>query len=215
MLLVAQTTAMKPRIVATRLCARAGRDQRADERDAGDRVRRRHERRVQQRRHARDHHVADEAGQHEDVELEKIAISRSTFPSWVIIIAPVISSVASSWSAPSFTRCLSSSKMLRPNIWLAWNGTVLGTLSGAMIVTSCDSHRLAGLRELAVAARLRGEIDDHRAGAHRLRPSRRDQLRRRLARDLRRRDDEIHVLDVVRRSRRACAPARRAVCARA
>ena len=70
--------------------------------------------------------IADEAGQHEDVELENhIAFGISEVGrddlSVVghVVIAPVISSAASSTSAPSFTRCLSSSRMLRPNIWLA------------------------------------------------------------------------------------------------
>ena len=44
---------------------------RADERDAGDGVGGRHQGRVQQRRDARDHLIADETGQHEDVQLDR------------------------------------------------------------------------------------------------------------------------------------------------
>ena len=69
-LIVAQMTATKPRIVADVAVLRARGDERADERDAADGVGRRHQRRVQQRRHARDDHEADEAGEYEDVELE-------------------------------------------------------------------------------------------------------------------------------------------------
>ena len=81
-LIVAVKTAMKPSSVAMDglalgaagqqlvevelICA--GDDQRADQRDAGDGVGGRHQRRVQQRRNARDHLVAEKRGQHEDVE---------------------------------------------------------------------------------------------------------------------------------------------------
>src|SRR3989304_2208160 len=43
----------------------------APERDGADRVRRGHERRVEERGHARDHLEADEPGQDEDVELDE------------------------------------------------------------------------------------------------------------------------------------------------
>ena len=45
--------------------------QRADGDDAGDRVGHAHERRVQRGRHVPDHHVADEAGQHEHREVRR------------------------------------------------------------------------------------------------------------------------------------------------
>src|SRR5262249_25527733 len=47
---------------------RAGRHERADEGDARDRVRGRHERRVEERRHPRDDLVAEEGRPDEDVE---------------------------------------------------------------------------------------------------------------------------------------------------
>ena len=46
----------------------AGDNQRADQRDAGKGVGRRHQRRVQQRRHARDDVKAEKAGQDENVQ---------------------------------------------------------------------------------------------------------------------------------------------------
>ena len=87
--------------------------------------------------------------------------------------------------------------MFLPNIWLAWKGTVAGTFTGPMIVDVPGLHGLAGERELAVAARLGGEIDDHGAGPHARHHVGRDEPRRRAAGDLRRGDDEIDVLDVV------------------
>ena len=69
-LMVAAATAMKPRIVLTGVAGGAGRHQRPDQRDGGDRVGGRHERRVQERRHPGDDLEADETGQDEDVELD-------------------------------------------------------------------------------------------------------------------------------------------------
>ena len=51
----------------TRIVRRTRQHQRSDERDAGDGVRRRHQRRVQQRRHAADDLVAEKRCQREDV----------------------------------------------------------------------------------------------------------------------------------------------------
>ncbi len=51
--------------------------------------------------------------------------------------------------------------------------------------------RLAGAGRLAVAAGLRGEVDDHGARLHRGEHGLGDEPRRRLARDLRRGDDEV------------------------
>ena len=48
----------------------AGDEQRADDDDAVDRVRARHQRRVQQRRHLRDHLDAEEDREHEDRQLD-------------------------------------------------------------------------------------------------------------------------------------------------
>ena len=79
-LIVAEATATKPRIVLHAPVLAARGDDRADERDARDRVGRRHERRVQQRRHARDDLVADEAGEDEDVELGMIGMTCGSPP---------------------------------------------------------------------------------------------------------------------------------------
>ena len=64
---------------------------------------------------------------------------------------------------------------------------------------------LVALGERAVAALLGRHVDDHRALRHRHHRARRDQLRRRLARDQRGRDDDVRLLGVLARS----APARR------
>ena len=53
---------------------------------------------------------------------------------------------------------------------------------------------LAGLGELAVAALLGREVDDDRAGLHQLDHVLEPQLGRRLARDERRRDDDVDLL---------------------
>ena len=65
-LIVAKTTATKRERLLERRVGRAGDEHRADEDDAVDRVRPRHERRVQQRRHARDELEAEEDGEDED-----------------------------------------------------------------------------------------------------------------------------------------------------
>ena len=70
-LIVAAVTAMKPSTVLAVPWSAAGGHQRADQRNARDGVGGRHQRRVQQGRHLGDHLVADEAGQHEHVELQK------------------------------------------------------------------------------------------------------------------------------------------------
>ena len=66
---------------------------------------------------------------------------------------------------------------------LAWNGIVLGRLVRPTIVTSVAHDLLARLGQLAVAAGLGGEVDDHRAGPHRRDRARRDQPRGRPAGD--------------------------------
>ena len=63
-----------------------------------------------------------------------------------------------------------------------------------MTVHAVDVDDLAGLRVLAVAALLGREIDDDRAGLHQLDHVLEPQLRRRLARDQRGRDDDVDFL---------------------
>ncbi len=53
---------------ADRVVLRAGSDDRTDQRDARDRIGRRHQWRVQQRRHARDHLVAEKRRERENVK---------------------------------------------------------------------------------------------------------------------------------------------------
>ena len=67
----ASTTATNPTTVVQRvLVVDAGDEHRADDHDPVDRVRARHQRRVQQRRHLRDHLEAEEDREHEDRQLE-------------------------------------------------------------------------------------------------------------------------------------------------
>ena len=67
----ASTTATKPTIqVNAPLCGEPEHEHRADDHDAVDRVRARHQRRVQHRRHLRDHLEAEEDREHEDRHLE-------------------------------------------------------------------------------------------------------------------------------------------------
>ena len=51
-------------------------------------------------------------------------------------------------------------------IWLAWYGMVDGRFSGPMMRDAVLIDGLAGARQLAVAAALGRDIDDHRAGRH-------------------------------------------------
>ena len=63
--------------------AGAGGDDRSDERDAGDRVRRGHQWGVKQRWDPLDHHEADEAGEDEDVEFEE---KHDWRVDWVVVL---------------------------------------------------------------------------------------------------------------------------------
>ena len=163
-LMVAHVTAMKPRIVAHRVVLRARGHERADERDAADGVRAAHERRVEERRHARDDLVADERGEHEDVETED--------------------QVGASWRGASFTfgvrrtspALRDEARRRRSRPWVELPGAVLRHVEEELLhvarvhlarvdgeaareVESPDdrhavvaARRLAGLGELAVAA---------------------------------------------------------------
>ena len=64
-----------------------------------------------------------------------------------------------------------------------------------MIVTPCRTTVFAGLRELAVAAALGRQIDDHRAGRHAFHHLRGDQHRRLLAGNHRRRNHHVALRD--------------------
>ena len=95
-----------------------------------------------------------------------------------------------------------------------------GRLSGAAMMTPLGVRIVSpGSRELAVAARLAGEVHDHRAGPHRLDGGAGDQLGRRAAGDERRGDDhvgarrglgeQLGLLGLLLRGELASVPARR------
>src|SRR6266508_3540869 len=118
-----------------------GDDDRADEDDAVDRVRPRHERRVQHRRHLRDHLEADEDRQHQHRDLDddqRGAHVAATF-SRVTQEPAVISSSQSSASSPSGARCCSSAETFRAYSWLAWKGIVEATFVSPTTVTPSRS----------------------------------------------------------------------------
>ena len=79
----------------------------------------------------------------------------------------------------------------------AFTGTSPARLVGPRIVTPFCVDGLIRLGELAVAAALGGEVDDHGARLHALHHCRRDEPWRRPARDQRCRDDDVLRLDVV------------------
>src|SRR6185369_2417198 len=110
--------------------------------DAVDRVRPRHERRVQHRRDLRDDLDADEHGEDEDRDaVEKRHAhadsgSLSTLPSCITHVSRVISSSKSSVSSePPPRRWLRKVQTLREYIWLACSGIALGRLSSPTTVT--------------------------------------------------------------------------------
>ena len=51
-------------------------------------------------------------------------------------------------------------------IWLAWYGTSAGGFDGPRMVTPLVHDDFVGPRQLAVAAALGREVDDHRARRH-------------------------------------------------
>ena len=79
----------------------------------------------------------------------------------------------------------------------ACSGISAGRFSGETIVTSCSTVTSPGRRQLAVAAGLAGEVDDHAARLHPLDRLGGDELRRRAPGHERRRDDDVEALDRV------------------
>ena len=67
-------------------------------------------------------------------------------------------------SLPS--RCMRNVVMFFEYIWLAWYGTSAAGFDGPRIVTPLWTTRLVGPGQLAVAAALGREVDDHRARRH-------------------------------------------------
>ena len=90
-----------------------------------------------------------------------------------------------------------------------------GRFSGETILTSWRDDGLARLGQLAVAAGLAREVDDHRAGLHPFDRLRGDELRRRAARHERGRDDDVEALDRVGQRLLLRARAPRSVSSRA
>src|SRR2546423_7279139 len=98
------------------LVTEPGDEHRADDHDPVDRVRPGHERRVQERRHLRDHLEAEEDRKHEDRHLEdeqQSVAHAATSSVRVTHAADVISSSQSSLSAPSGARCWTRASTLR------------------------------------------------------------------------------------------------------
>src|SRR5919201_3661171 len=114
---------------------------RPDQDDPVDRVRPRHQRRVQHRRHLRDHLEPDEyrQDQHREPDDDQRGMHQAGAFARVTHAPAVISSSKSSCSSPSGARCWSSAATLRENSWLAWNGIVAGTFVNPTIVTPSRS----------------------------------------------------------------------------
>src|SRR5689334_1112424 len=144
----------------------ADHQQAAQQHDSVDRVRTRHQRRVQHRRHFRDHLETDEDGQHEDRDLadqahtESPATARSACgpgapissltrsltirPSWVTQQPATISSSKSSVTRPSSDMWSSRFARLLAYSRLAWKGSWLGRLSVPSIRTPPRSTTAPG-----------------------------------------------------------------------
>src|SRR5436309_4053929 len=124
---------------------------RPDHGDRRDRVRERHERRVEQAGDAADHAQPDEGRQHEHEQhgpvvargLGRRRLDRHqtvdhhfrTSPAYVTHVSRMISSSKSTTSLPSRVTCNRKLEMFRAYIWLAWYGSVLGRLTGPRIRT--------------------------------------------------------------------------------
>src|SRR4051812_6145475 len=119
----------------------AGDDHRADDHDAVDRVRARHQRRVQHRRHLRDHLEAEEDREHEHGHLgdERRGVAHAATPFRVTHVPATTSSSQSSETSPSITSRPSSDATFRDSSWLACVGIVDGTFVVPTIVTPSAS----------------------------------------------------------------------------
>ena len=173
---------------ALRSSAEPEHEQAAEHDDAVDRVGARHQRRVQRVRHLRDHREADEAGQDEDRELgdehqvasaaasprglgalvDDLAVARDAGAGDDLVVEVEASASPSSSISSSSSVC----DVLRVEL-----RGVLGHLR-RQVQRASDRDAvlddgLAGLGQLAVAAGLAGEVDDHRCRASCPRPPRR------------------------------------------
>src|SRR6185312_3241092 len=125
---------------------RTDHQQPAEQHDSVNRVGARHQRRVQHRRHLRDHLEADEHGEHEDRDLvderhtaapiASLTRSLTTSPSCVMQHPATISSSKSGSTRPSADMWSSRFATLLEYSRLAWNGIWLGRLSVPSTITS-------------------------------------------------------------------------------
>src|ERR1022692_168433 len=130
------------RAVGRRQC-----DHRADQHDSMNEVGSRHERRVQDYRHARDDLIAGESGQHEDIKRDD-AVDHVDCPSTVLRVASCLiwpSCVSTAPAKTSSFQSMASSPLARAGfnklnkfrayISLAWYGSEAGKLRGPTIFT--------------------------------------------------------------------------------
>ncbi len=206
-LIAPKTTAIRPEDRREPAAAGTRDEDRADDHDAVDRVGARHQRRVQHRRHLRDHLEADEHGEGEHGQLVdqlRIHVRRSRTAGWT---------TAPAWQTRQPAMTSSSAFDREPAVLGEGDGEQLGDVAGveAARVVRHGGRRiavaddrdvlvhdgLAGHGQLAVAARLGGQVDDHRAGPHRGDHVGGDELRRGAARHERGRDDDVAAGDVL------------------
>ena len=149
--------------------------QAAEQHDPVDRVGARHQRRVQRVRHLGDHLEADEARRARGSRSRCSEVHLRP-PVWrlrgrsrrrVTQAPAMISSSKSSSSAPSSPVISSSSAwMLRAYSWEACSAIVRREVQRRDDLHVVPTTVSPGSVQLAVAARLAGEVDDHRAGLH-------------------------------------------------
>src|SRR5712691_7776518 len=109
---------------------------RADDRDRGDGIRERHQRRVQQSGYPSDHSEPDECREHKhEQHRSQVGHDLRTSPACVTQVSRVIWSSKSSRSFPSCTTCPRNADRFFAYIWLASRGNVLARLSGPRIET--------------------------------------------------------------------------------
>ena len=199
------TTLIVPNVTATvssalvqRVRRRAGGEQHdaAEHDDPVDRVRPGHQRRVQGVGDLRDHGVADEAREHQRAEVGQehqviasaIALPRLTHApdrtSSVEVEATAARRRSSARAAPA--RCARTAARRA-------RARVAGRLRGAAIVTPSQRTTSARLGQLAVAAGLAGQVDDHAAGAHARDGLGADEPRRGAPGHQRGRDDDVEA----------------------
>ena len=194
------------------LPARPMTQQAAEQHDPVDRVGARHQRRVQRVGHLRDDDEADEAGQHEDREVGRegaredhgAASTAALAPGWTISPSRTMHAPADDLIVEvELQGAVLADEQLEQREHVAREQLrgVLGHARGQvqrrddLDVVANDG--LARHGQLAVPARLAGEVDDHRARLHPFDSLRGHELGRRAAGHERRRDDHVEALDRV------------------